>query len=95
LFYIAFDVIATLFNWRDGTAHWCHLGGFDCGAILALVLLLTRKVNMLGGCHFGLARKTRMETAWNPGAKLRGSLEPLTLPTESHVIYSAFGQKRG
>ena len=48
LFYIAFDVIATLFNWRDGTAHWAHLGGFICGAILALVLLLTRKVNMRG-----------------------------------------------
>ncbi len=48
LFYIAFDVAATLFNWRDGTAHWAHLGGFISGAILALVLLLTRQVNMHG-----------------------------------------------
>jgi membrane associated rhomboid family serine protease len=48
LFFIGWDVVATLYSWRDGTAHWAHLGGFICGAILALVLLLTRKVNMQG-----------------------------------------------
>jgi membrane associated rhomboid family serine protease len=48
LFYIAFDVIATLLSWRDGTAHWAHLGGFICGAALALALLLARRVNMRG-----------------------------------------------
>ena len=48
MFFLAFDVAATLFSWRDGTAHWAHLGGFICGAILALVLLLTKQVNMHG-----------------------------------------------
>jgi membrane associated rhomboid family serine protease len=48
LFYVAFDVAATAFAWRDGTAHWAHLGGFICGAILAIVLLLTRQLNMRG-----------------------------------------------
>ena len=31
LFYIAFDVLATLIGSRDGTAHWAHLGGFVAG----------------------------------------------------------------
>src|SRR5947209_13750137 len=49
LFYIAFDVVATLVGSHDGTAHWAHLGGFICGAALAVVLLLIRQVHAQGG----------------------------------------------
>lgn len=49
LFYLAFDVWATIQGSRDGTAHWAHLGGFICGMIVGLVLLLTRQVNAMGG----------------------------------------------
>jgi len=49
LFYIAFDVGATLLQARDGVAHWAHLGGFGVGIVFALVLLLSRLVNARGG----------------------------------------------
>lgn len=49
LFYIAFDVLATLIGSRDGVAHWAHLGGFGAGMAAALVLLLTRQVDARGG----------------------------------------------
>lgn len=49
LFYIAFDVFATLMNADDGVAHWAHLGGFIVGAALALVFLLTGLVDARGG----------------------------------------------
>ena len=49
LFYIAFDVYATIFGSSDGVAHWAHLGGFLCGMALALLMLLTRQVNANGG----------------------------------------------
>jgi membrane associated rhomboid family serine protease/pSer/pThr/pTyr-binding forkhead associated (FHA) protein len=49
LFYIAFDVLATVLGSEDHVAHWAHLGGFIVGALLALALLLTRVVNAHGG----------------------------------------------
>jgi membrane associated rhomboid family serine protease len=49
LFYIAFDVVATVFGSKDGVAHWAHLGGFIAGAVLGLILLLTRQVDAKGG----------------------------------------------
>ncbi|MBN1488856.1 MAG: rhomboid family intramembrane serine protease [Phycisphaerae bacterium] len=49
LFYIAFDVVATVWQAEDGVAHWAHLGGFIAGAAVALFLLLSRLVNSRGG----------------------------------------------
>jgi len=49
LFYIAFDVVYTVLGLEDQVAHWAHLGGFLTGAILALILLLSRLVNARGG----------------------------------------------
>ncbi|HEY8748256.1 MAG TPA: rhomboid family intramembrane serine protease [Tepidisphaeraceae bacterium] len=49
LFYIAFDVLATVLGSKDGVAHWAHLGGFIGGMVLALVLLLARQVDAKGG----------------------------------------------
>jgi len=45
LFYVAFDVIATVFGAKDGTAHWAHLGGFGAGVALALILLVARQID--------------------------------------------------
>ena len=49
LFYIAFDIIATLLGAEDGVAHWAHLGGFIAGAVIAISLLLTRVIHAHGG----------------------------------------------
>jgi membrane associated rhomboid family serine protease len=49
LFYIAFDVSATIFGSEDSVAHWAHLGGFLTGVAIALFLLVTRSVNAYGG----------------------------------------------
>lgn len=49
LFYIAFDVVYTLWRIEDDVAHWAHLGGFLIGAGLAILLLVTRLVNARGG----------------------------------------------
>ena len=49
LFFIAFDVIATILGSQDGVAHWAHLGGFIVGMTIALIMLLTRMVNARGG----------------------------------------------
>lgn len=49
LFYIAFDVLATLTGAEDGVAHWAHLGGFIVGIAIALLLLLSRLVHAYGG----------------------------------------------
>jgi len=49
LFYMAFDVIATVLGAKDDVAHWAHLGGFIVGIVLALFLLLARLVNCRGG----------------------------------------------
>ncbi len=49
LFYIGFDVAYTLFGIEDAVAHWAHLGGFAVGAVIGLLLLLTRLVNARGG----------------------------------------------
>ena len=49
LFYISFDVMATLLHHRGGTAHWAHLGGFLTGMAFGLLLLITRLVNARGG----------------------------------------------
>jgi len=49
LFWIAFDVWATVRGSHDSTAHWAHLGGFIGGMIIAIVLLMTRQVDAHGG----------------------------------------------
>ncbi len=49
LCYIAIDIVMTVVGARDGTAHWAHLGGFLCGIVVALALLLTRQVDARGG----------------------------------------------
>jgi membrane associated rhomboid family serine protease len=49
LFYIAFDVVFTVFGLEDEVAHWAHLGGFLAGAGIALVLIFSRLVNARGG----------------------------------------------
>jgi membrane associated rhomboid family serine protease len=49
LFYIAFDVVYTVFGLEDEVAHWAHLGGFLAGAGIALVLLFSRLINARGG----------------------------------------------
>jgi membrane associated rhomboid family serine protease/pSer/pThr/pTyr-binding forkhead associated (FHA) protein len=49
LFYISFDVLATLFGTKDGVGHWAHLGGFFAGIAVALLLLMARQVNARGG----------------------------------------------
>jgi membrane associated rhomboid family serine protease len=49
LFFIAFDVVATLLGSQDGTAHWAHLGGFISGMVIGLALLLSRQVDAGGG----------------------------------------------
>jgi len=48
LYFIAFDVLATVLKWQDGTAHWAHLGGFLTGMAVGFILLLTRAVNARG-----------------------------------------------
>ncbi|QDV92083.1 Rhomboid protease GluP [Phycisphaerae bacterium RAS2] len=54
LFYIAFDVFYTVFRIEDNVAHWAHLGGFICGMVVALILLITRQVNARGGDIFSV-----------------------------------------
>lgn len=49
LFYIAFDVLATVRGVEDGVGHWAHLGGFIFGMAIGLLLLFTRLVNCRGG----------------------------------------------
>lgn len=49
LFFIAFDVLATVLGSKDGVAHWAHLGGFITGMVIALGLLLARQVDAHGG----------------------------------------------
>lgn len=49
LFYIAFDIVYTVFRIEDNVAHWAHLGGFICGMVVALILLMARQVNARGG----------------------------------------------
>jgi membrane associated rhomboid family serine protease len=48
LFYLAFDVLATLLGSRDNVAHWAHLGGFIAGVTVALALLIARQIDARG-----------------------------------------------
>jgi len=48
LFYIAFDVLATLLDAADGVAHWAHLGGFIVGASIAMVGVLFGLIDARG-----------------------------------------------
>jgi membrane associated rhomboid family serine protease len=52
LFYIGFDVLATVRHSADGVAHWAHLGGFLAGMAAGLILLLARAVNCRSGDVF-------------------------------------------
>ncbi len=42
-------LIPALTGGHDGVAHWAHLGGFLFGAVIGLLLLITRLVNAHGG----------------------------------------------
>jgi len=54
-------------NWRDGTAHWAHLGRIHLRRhSCAGGCFFTQSQHARGRYHFGLARKTRMEAARNP-----------------------------
>jgi membrane associated rhomboid family serine protease len=61
LFFIAFDVWATLRGSHDHVGHWAHLGGFICGMALAGLLLVTRQINAHGCDAISLALGPR---AW-------------------------------
>ena len=78
LFYVSFDVLFTLLGRRDGTAHWAHLGGFAAGAVIALVLLVSRLVNSEGG---DLLSVTLGKWSWpllgRPATRRRGDFTPL------------------
>jgi membrane associated rhomboid family serine protease len=54
LFYIAFDVVYTIFRLEDDVAHWAHLGGFIAGIATAAILLLARLINARGGDLFSV-----------------------------------------
>jgi membrane associated rhomboid family serine protease len=49
LFCIAFSVVAVLFEFSSGVAHWAHLGGFLAGVAVALALLGSRLISCKGG----------------------------------------------
>lgn len=78
LFYIAFDVVATMLESQDGVAHWAHLGGFIVGAMIGILLLLTRMVNTRGGDILsGLFGRHAWALVGKPGAHQRAPLEYL------------------
>lgn len=79
LFFIAFDVVATILVDRDGVAFWTHIAGFLFGVTIALFLLFARLVNCRGGDIFSgllgmnawsligkpdLTRKAPLEHGW-------------------------------
>jgi membrane associated rhomboid family serine protease len=69
LFYIAFDVFATVFGTKDGTAHWAHLGGFGAGVVLALILLVARQIDANRTDLFSLALgKNAWQILGKPGS---------------------------
>ncbi|MCL2639281.1 MAG: rhomboid family intramembrane serine protease [Phycisphaerales bacterium] len=49
VFYISFDVIATILRSSDGVAHWAHLGGFIAGTAAAILLLVSGLANARHG----------------------------------------------
>jgi membrane associated rhomboid family serine protease len=76
LFYIAFDVAGTLiFRSEDGVAHWAHLGGFICGAGIALIMLVAR---MQSARHGDLLSVVLGKGAWvligKPTPLIRGEV---------------------
>lgn len=54
LFFIAFDVLATLIGSKDGVAHWAHLGGFIAGVVIASGLVFSRLIDTRGGDMYSL-----------------------------------------
>jgi membrane associated rhomboid family serine protease len=54
--WVAFnDVLPTLLGSSDNVAHWAHLGGFVSGALLAMLLMVTRQVDAHGADLLTLA----------------------------------------
>jgi membrane associated rhomboid family serine protease len=52
LIYFAYDIVMGLLTRHHvggGTAHWAHFGGFTTGVIIALAILLSRRINTYGG----------------------------------------------
>lgn len=54
LAYVAIDVYGTLQEDSGGVANWAHLGGIGFGALIAVILLLTRRVNARGADIFSV-----------------------------------------
>ena len=54
LFFIAFDVIYTLFGIKNGVAHWAHLGGFIAGMVIASGMVFSKKLDTRGGDLYSL-----------------------------------------
>ena len=81
LFYLAFDVLATVLGSRDGVAHWAHLGGFIGGMLLALILLLARQIDAHGG---DLLSALLGQRAWlllgKPGARALACVPAAAVP---------------
>jgi membrane associated rhomboid family serine protease len=49
LLWVAFnDILPTLLGGSDNVAHWAHLGGFVSGAVLAMLLMVSRQVDAHG-----------------------------------------------
>lgn len=81
LFYLAFDVLATVLGSKDGVAHWAHLGGFITGAAVALILLLARQIDARGS---DLLSVTLGRHAWSllgkPTQRVRPAVAPAAVP---------------
>ncbi|GMU22250.1 MAG: hypothetical protein AMXMBFR13_23380 [Phycisphaerae bacterium] len=76
LFYIAFDVLYTVLKVEDNVAHWAHLGGVIGGALIGLLLLMTRLVNCRGGDLLsGLLGRRAWGLVGRPGDRGKALLE--------------------
>jgi membrane associated rhomboid family serine protease len=59
LFFIGCDCTRMALGEKDGIGHWAHLGGFAAGVFLAILLLVTRRVDAGGGDLLSLIRGRR------------------------------------
>lgn len=80
LFYLSFDILATVLKSKDGVAHWAHLGGFIGGMLVALALLLSRQVNAYGA---DLISALLGRHAWGLVGKPKDRQGTAMVPTES------------
>ena len=69
------DVLPVALGWRDGVGHWAHLGGFICGFVLALGLLMSRQISAFGNDIVSVALGKR---AWTLVGRPSAHLAPPT-----------------